>query len=391
MSVVSDVEYWEVRAMVETQLRILLIEDSEAACVLTRICLQDGLEQPFTFENADSLAAGLAKIDEREFDLVLIDLTLPDSMGVKTFKQLRRKAPRLPTVVLTGISSQDMAVQAVRLGAEEFVLKDDMSPETLSRAVRFALERHRRQHVERELTAAHEVQQMLYPAAAPDLPGLEIAGAVWAAEAACGDYFDYIPLCGNTLGIAVGDVTGHGMRAALTMVETRAYLRVLSRAAAGNGNSPDPGEILDELNSLLSGGANPLLVSLFFAAMDPDTQTLLYAGAGQSAFQLRANGEINVLDSTGMLLGMDLGLAIPTAEPVQFQPGDLLLIPTDGIFETRRRDGELFGTARMLETVQACREQSAHEIVVALHKAAREFTDNREQDDDMTVVVVKVT
>lgn len=379
------------RVMNETnQLRILLIEDSVAASVLTRICLQEGLNRPFTFEKTDSLAGGLAKLAERDFDLVLLDLTLPDSEGVRTFERLRRQAPHLPTVVLTGISSQETAVSAVSLGAEEFVLKDDISPETLGRAVRFALERHRRKLAEQELAAAHEVQQTLYPSTAPDMPGLEIAGAVWPADSACGDYFDYLSLSGNTLGIAVGDVTGHGMRAALMMVETRAYLRVLSKTFAKNGTPPDPGEILDELNNLLSDGASELLVSIFFACLDPVSRTLIYAGAGQHAFQLRADGETVVLDNTGILLGVDLGEPITSAGPVSLSAGDILLIPTDGIVETRRRTGELFGTSRMLETVQSCREQSAKEIAGALHEEARGFIGNRVQDDDMTVVVVKV-
>ena len=371
-------------------IRILLIEDSPTSAVLTQVCLEEGLGQPFTLETVDSLAAGLEKIDDGERDLVLLDLTLPDCYGLETFSRLRRKAPGIPIVVLTGLVDQDTAVKAVSLGAEEFVLKEESSATTLSRAVRFALERHQRQHIERELHAAHEVQQTLYPSSAPDLPGLEIAGAVWPAEAACGDYFDYVSLQGNTLGIAVGDVTGHGMRAALTMVETRAYLRVLSRAAAQNGAPPDPGAILGDVNDLLCGGSGTLLVTLFFVCLNPVTRMLLYAGAGQEAYLLRADGQVEDLESTGLPLGLDATMAIPSAEPVQLQSGDLLLLPTDGIFEARQRDGELFGAARMLETVQGCRDQPAQEIVSAVHRAAREFTSNGVQDDDMTVVVIKV-
>lgn len=248
--------------MVEIEhLHILLVEDSESARILAEICLQDGLDFAVTIDHATTLAAGLTKIEHTRIDLVLLDLTLPDSSGNDTFREWRQ-ACEIPVVVLTGMLGQDIGVEAVRLGAEEFVSKETLTPETLGRAVRFAMERHWRRHAEKELEAAHEIQQSFYPANSPDIPGLSVAGRVWSAEAACGDYYDYISLSGDTLGIAVGDVTGHGMRAALTMVEVRAYLRVISRSYLQQNISVDPGEILDGINDLLVSGNSSNLISI---------------------------------------------------------------------------------------------------------------------------------
>ncbi len=369
-------------------LRILLFEDSATSALLVRVCLEDGLGVPFVLEVADCLAAGFELLADDHYDLLIVDLTLPESIGLDTFLRVHERASLLPIVILTGIGDRELAIEAVRLGAQDYVLKDKLDSDTLSRAVHFAIERHRLQRSERELHAAHVVQSSLYPNDLLELPGFEIAGTASPAEAACGDYFDYVPMSDDAVGIAVGDVSGHGMRAALLMVEVRAYLRVLSR------NTPpaprDPGEILTEANDLLATGDTGHFISLFFACLDSAARTLTFAGAGHRAYLLRASGQVERLESTGMPLGLVHHEPIPSAEPVNLMSGDLVLMPTDGIFETQNTHDELFGEDRMLEVVAAHRDRPPREIIELLNQTARDFAGNNPQHDDMTAVVIKV-
>ena len=139
-----------------------------------------------------------------------------------------------------------------------------------------------------QFRVAREIQQRLFPKSAPALAGFDIAGASYPAEATGGDYFDYLSMLNDRLGIIVGDVTGHGVGPALLMAETRAYLRVLA------GRREDVGEILTRANSVLSEDVgNERFVTLFLARLDPSTRSLVYASAGHpTAYILDAKGDI---------------------------------------------------------------------------------------------------
>ena len=131
----------------------------------------------------------------------------------------------------------------------------------------------------RQLANAREIQQRLYPQRVPKVPGLDVAGAAFPADATCGDYFDFISLSDGRLNLVIGDVSGHGLGPAMLMVETRAALRVLLSV---------PGridEILSNLNTLiLDDTTDQWFVTLFLACIESDMQTLRYVGAGHAAY-----------------------------------------------------------------------------------------------------------
>jgi PAS domain S-box-containing protein len=243
----------------------------------------------------------------------------------------------------------------------------------------------RQRHVESELQAAEAVQQRLYPAAPPSIEGLEIAGASYPAEVTCGDYFDFIPLPDGSLVVAVGDVSGHGLAPALHMVETRAYLRALLLGGVSLG------ECLQRLNGLLASDmAEGSFVSLFLARFTPGGRSLTYASAGHEARVLRADGRAERLVNTGLVLAL-----IPTIEPPQevavpLSPGDVLLLPTDGLAETISRDDQLFGWERIVEIAAAHRDDAPRELIDRLYRAGREFADGLPRRDDVTMVVARV-
>jgi sigma-B regulation protein RsbU (phosphoserine phosphatase) len=239
-----------------------------------------------------------------------------------------------------------------------------------------------------EMRLARVVQQRLYPARSPELPGFDLAGATFPTDHTCGDYYDFVPAADGRLGIAVGDVSGHGFGAALLMAETRAYLRSLSKTTA------DLGEILRQLNLLLHQDTeDERFVTLVLTLLDPGRRTLAYASAGHiDGYLLDASGAVRrVLDSTGIPLGI-LGEAKFASSPeIPLESGDLLLLLTDGAADAQDREGAFFETERVLRVVAEERHRSSTEIVRRLGAAVEEFARESPQHDDITVVVCRVT
>ena len=153
--------------------------------------------------------------------------------------------------------------------------------------------------VEEEMHLAREIQQRMFPANAPDLPGFDIAGGCFPAKATGGDFFDYIPMADNGVGICIGDVSSHGVGPALVMSLIRAYLRALSRAQT------DPGVVLSETNDIVCDDIEEgRFATVFLCRLEPHRHSMVYAGAGHESYLLHGSGESTVLESTGLPLGL---------------------------------------------------------------------------------------
>lgn len=248
-----------------------------------------------------------------------------------------------------------------------------------------ALKRSRER--EAEMRLARIVQQKLYPARAPELQGFDLAGAAFPADHTCGDYYDFVPFAGGRLGIAVGDVSGHGFGPAMLMAETRAYLRSLSKATS------DLDEILRQLNRLLSQDMeDERFVTLIVALLDPRRRSIVYSSAGHiHGYVLDCDGAPrHVLAATGTPLGIFGQAEFPASPEIPLAAGDLLLLLTDGAAEAQDPDGAFFETGRVLRVVAEERHRSAAQIVESLWVAVQEFSRGSPQADDVTVVVCKV-
>lgn len=270
----------------------------------------------------------------------------------------------------------------------------DMNLKGERRFVGFVRDITERKRSERELRenqeqfrVAREIQQRLFPKNAPRLPGYDLAGATYPAEATGGDYFDYLPMINGAVGLVVGDVTGHGVGPALLMAEARAYLRLLA------GRHEDVGEILTVANRILAEDVgSERFVTLCLARLDPACRTFVYASAGHhTAYVFDAHGQTKfILPRTEIPLGLRAGTQYVASSEKQMAPGDMLLLVTDGIQESVSPGNALFGDERIMEVARRARAKPAREIVEALHQAACEFIAGRPQADDITVVVLKV-
>lgn len=242
------------------------------------------------------------------------------------------------------------------------------------------------QQQEVQMQLARAVQQHLYRMPPPQIEGFDIAGASFPAHATGGDYFDFIQLPRRCIGISIGDVSGHGIGSALLMVELRAFLRAFA------WKSSKVAEIFDLLNNALVSDLEPgRFVTLAFCRLHPATGSMTYGSAGHvPGFILHADGSLKqMLDSTGVPLGMFSGRKFECCMESELKPGEILALLTDGVTEAERPDQSDFGIDRAIECIRDHRGESARHIVEALFRRVREFSAGLPQEDDISGVVCK--
>lgn len=243
---------------------------------------------------------------------------------------------------------------------------------------------------ETELSLARDVQQRLYPHQSTKIRGYDVAGVMHPAGAQMmsGDYFDVFPIAGGSIGIALGDVCGHGISAAMIMAQTRAYVRSFAMTHS------DVNTVMSRVNDALTADLAPEnFVTLVLAVFDECGRTFTYANGGHlSGYVLDERGAIReTLSSNGLALGFFSSRVYEPRPPVDLRPGELLLLFSDGIVESESPAGEEFGTDRALKVVAAHRDMPAAAVAEQLYAEARAFAAHGPQADDMTVFVCKPT
>ena len=232
---------------------------------------------------------------------------------------------------------------------------------------------------------AAEVQKKLMPTGSPSIEGFDIAGLSIPASRTGGDYYDYLPIADDLLTITIGECSGQGMAPAMMMASLRAYLRVISTSTM------DVEETISQANRLITEDIQDeeFIVTMMVAQIDQLTRSIRYASAGHQAHILDRHGEVHVLHSTGMPMGIQADTIIPEGTPHKLKSGDLLLLSTDGAQKMVSPSGEQFGIERVLDIIRTNRNLPARMIVNFLRKECRAFADPNVQEDDMTFVIVK--
>jgi serine phosphatase RsbU (regulator of sigma subunit) len=365
---------------------VMLIEDNEMDARVIQRALGAASDIRFELERAKRLDDGLDQLTQNHFDVLLLDLNLPDSSGIQTTRTVRLHFPYLPIVVLTGTDQFDVGLEAINAGAQDYLPKKRMDSELLVRSLFYAMQRVQIDETNRQLAAAREIQDRLSPSSPPSVAGFDIAGICHPASVAGGDYFDYVRLSDGTWGILVADVSGSGLAAATLMGETRASIRAL---ASTNMNATS---ILNAVHKILyEESPSDKFITLFFLHLDPQRGTISHIGAGHEAYFLRGGTDTEVLRCTTLPLAVDEEINCQLTEPIALSDGDIVVLLTDGITEAHSAKDELFGIERSLDVVRANSSRPASEIVEALYNSTFEFVGNDNHDDDATVVIVKVT
>src|SRR6266404_8509769 len=244
-----------------------------------------------------------------------------------------------------------------------------------------------RERLNRELEIAREVQEHLFPQRLPRVLGLDYCGQCRPAREVGGDYYDFLELPNGRLGIAIGDVSGKGVGAALTMASLEAALRALASVI------DDPAELMDRVNTLVyQASSADRFATLFYAQYDPASRRLSYVNAGHNPPVVLRNcgGSCQVLRlETG---GPVIGLLRHRYERGVFshEPGDLVVLFTDGVSESMNVRYEEWGEERLIEFAKTCHGLPVVEGMQRILAAAQAFAAGASQHDDMTLVVVRV-
>ena len=248
-----------------------------------------------------------------------------------------------------------------------------------------------RANLAREMEVAREVQERLFPQRLPEIKGVSLAGACRTVFGVGGDYYDAFEIGEGCLGLAIGDVSGKGISAALLMASLRACLRTMTRTTSGELT-----QLMAHLNRLIyEASAINRYATFFFGIFDPAASRFHYINAGHNPpvlLRQSASGSYEWLrlDCGGPVVGL-----LPEASYEQgsllVHPGDLLLAYTDGISEAMNSAEEEWGEEAMILAAQQSCDTTAEDIVKAIFAAADVFAGQASQHDDMTVLVMKVS
>lgn len=235
------------------------------------------------------------------------------------------------------------------------------------------------------LLLAEEVQKSLLPDHAPEIPGLDIAGRSLSSAEVGGDYYDFVP-SEDGLNVAVGDISGHGVDAALLMTSARAFMRMRATSPGA------PAHIVSEMNRHLSQDLDGTgrFMTLFLIRFAPETGQVRWVRAGHDPALVYCPGTDSFTEMNGS--GLPLGVDTETAFEEHLStihPGQLVAVGTDGIWEARNSRGEMFGKNRFRDILRHHADKSSAAIIDAVFDAVIDFTASVRPEDDVTLVVIK--
>jgi sigma-B regulation protein RsbU (phosphoserine phosphatase) len=248
-----------------------------------------------------------------------------------------------------------------------------------------------KKRLDHDLEIARDIQRILLPSESPAIDGFQISGINVPARQVSGDYFDYIQVDQERLGVAIADVSGKGVPASLIMAICRSVLR------AEAARNPSPADVLRKVNrQLYPDIKEDMFISMAYLILDHqhDGVTLARAGHDAPLWYKRRSETVTPIKSPGMVVGIDSGSVFDrlTADfAVPLERNDCLVLYTDGVTETLNLDGDEFGVERMMQSVRASANDGAQVIVKRIIEDVREFTGAVPQNDDMTLIAIRKT
>jgi phosphoserine phosphatase RsbU/P len=368
--------------------RVLIADDQIHVLDALQLLLKSHGYQIETASHPDRVLQALA---ERPFDVVLMDLnytrdTTAGGEGLELVSQIRAIDKSIPLVVMTAWSNVDLAVEAMRRGASDFVQKPWQNRQLLEKlGVQVergqALRRKDRQNHD-ELHEAREIQNHLLPRSVPQIKDYEIAAITQPVRFVGGDYYDIVRISETQTVLCIADVAGKGMPAALLMSSLQAALKPLIWQGLA------PRELCRRLNRTLCD-ITPLgkFISFFYAVLDSRDHLLTYCNAGHNPpLLIRADGTAGELNAAGAVLGQFPDWVYEQSD-VRMKSGDKLLLFTDGLVEVCNRSDEPLGEERLISLAAQNRTASAEELKTLVMGAASEHCEGNFQDDASMIVL----
>src|SRR6059058_4820154 len=296
--------------------------------------------------------------------------------------------------------NQDLGVLALAQGPSgppfsqgDFVVFKSLAEQSafaLYNAIIYSMANEKKR-LDHDLEIARDIQRILLPSEAPAIDGFQISGINVPARQVSGDYFDYIRVDDERLGVAIADVSGKGVPASLIMAICRSVLR------AEAARNPSPADVLRRVNrQLYPDIKEDMFISMAYLVLDHQNDGVTFARAGHDAplWYQRQSETVTPVKSPGMVVGIDSGNVFDRLTvdfPVPLERNDCLVLYTDGLTETLNSEGDEFGVDRMMESVRASAKAGAQAIVKRIIEDVREFTGSVPQNDDMTLIAIRKT
>lgn len=384
--------------------RVLVIDDDLPVQQLlvrmltTRGCLADG---------AINGEDGLVKVRQREYHAVITDIKMPKMDGFQFIQGLKAVDPEIPVIIATAVGDVQNAVKAIRLGAYDFIHKPFGNPDVIWQPVQRAIElrRMRRQnneyqrHIEeinkqltQELNIARTVQRSY--AANSLLPDdrYETAGIYEPCFDVGGDLYGAFPIGDRHFAAYMADVSGHGPAAALLTAMIKVHLDSIRERKELFGLVTTPHEIINDLNRILVNCAGTrLFVTMFYGVADAERRTLTYCSAGHCPPILRRAGEQKVVyldQSKGIPMATGFDFTYHDAT-VEFRPGDLLMLYTDGIIEASNAAEERLGRTRLAQVIESSPQSDPPQLIRSVSRLVRDFIGGSGLDDDVALLIAR--
>jgi sigma-B regulation protein RsbU (phosphoserine phosphatase) len=327
---------------------------------------------------------------------------LTDLANAPELAGLRGTSLGAASVMVTPLlyGKQNMGVLALGNGpsSPSFTQSDFVVFKSIAEQSAFALynaiiysEANEKKRLDHDLEIARDIQRILLPSEAPVIPGFEISGINIPARHVSGDYFDYLTVDDDKLGVAIADVSGKGVPASIIMAICRSVLR--SQAAA----NPSPADVLQKVNrQLYPDIKEDMFISMAYLILDHVQGTVMLSRAGHDAPILfdHATGTATPVKPPGMVLGIDSGSVFDRITgdfALSLNRGDCLLLYTDGVTEALDANGDEFGPDRMIESVRASAPEGAPAIITGLIDELRSFVGVQPQNDDITLIAIRKT
>jgi sigma-B regulation protein RsbU (phosphoserine phosphatase) len=380
----------------DSQSRLLVVDDNEMnRDMLSRRLLKQG----YAVDMAADGKNALTMMGEQEFDLVLLDIMMPEMDGYEVLARIKEdeRLRHIPVVMISAVGETESVVRCIELGADDYLPKP-FNPVVLRARVSASLDKKKLRDrermyaatLERELEIGREIQRGFFPDTLPAVDGWELGARFEPARQVAGDFYDSFLLQSGALAVIVSDVCDKGVGAALYMALFRSLLRATALEQAAN---VDPAVVLEHsivvTNNYIAitHGQSNMFATTFFAVVDPKSGEFAYVNAGHEAPRILSSSGVRAhLVATGPALGLlpDLPFRI---ERETLAAGETLFVFSDGVTEAKGESG-FFGEKRLLTAILGG-FSSAAELLAQVDAAVAAHVGGFERSDDLTMLALK--
>ena len=385
--------------MDDGKIRILVVDDEvDLEQLMLQRMRREVRRGRYEFEFAHNGVEALELLrKDNGFDIVLSDINMPVMDGLTLLSQIPDVDPDVRAVMVSAYGDMENIRTAMNRGAFDFVTKPidftDLKT-TIERTIenlamwRKALSaRDKLVTLQNELDVARTMQQDILPKSFPTSESFDLYASMVPALSVGGDFFDIYEFSDGRVGVAIADVSGKGVPAAMFMMASRTLLKACAAI------SSSPAGVLEQVNTMLSEDNDAMtFVTLLYGIYDPRTREFVYANGGHNPpVIVKQNLTTELLESTG---GVALGV-MPDFKyqenTITLEPGSMIVFYTDGVVEAEKEDKELFEMDRFCEIFQGGTFKNAEEVTNEIFNKVREFAGENPQSDDITCLVLRTT